>query len=121
MKQRSQSVAHGAVRAPQTRQRPIVGSSISARSSRTTPGRRGFLERGGALDRDAGDARVLQREPAEDRRLARRLLGLLEARRVETLRIEDPADDRLLRLVAGERRGERAEELARRPRRSAPA
>src|SRR6185312_1241827 len=36
MKQRSQSAAHGAVRAPQTRQRPIVGSSISARSSRTT-------------------------------------------------------------------------------------
>ena len=36
MKQRSQSVAQGAVRAPQTRQRPIVGSSISARSASTT-------------------------------------------------------------------------------------
>ena len=71
---------------------------------------RGLLERRSPFDRDARDARVLQREPAEDRRLARGVLGLLEARSLETLRIEDPADHGVLRLVAGERRGERCEE-----------
>src|SRR5207248_1558518 len=39
---------------------------------------RGLLERRRLLDRHARDAGVLEREPAEDRRLARRLLSLLE-------------------------------------------
>src|SRR5207302_2779385 len=69
-----------------------------------------FLERGGLLDRHASGAGVLQREPAQDRRLARRLLGLGEARAGETLWIEEPAEHRLLRRVARDGAGERAEQ-----------
>src|SRR5205814_8834902 len=57
--------------------------------------RRRFLERGSLLDRDAGDTRILQREPAQDRRLARSLLRLGQARRVQPLRIEQPREHRL--------------------------
>src|SRR5438067_393477 len=42
-----------------------------------------LLERRSLFDRDAGDAGILQREPAEVRRLARRLFRLREARAMQ--------------------------------------
>src|SRR6185437_5560408 len=47
------------------------------------------------------------------RRLPRRLLRLLEGGRLQPGRVEQPADDRLLRVVACERAGERAQETER--------
>ena len=110
MKQRSQSDAHGAVRAPQTRQRPIVGSSISARSSRTT---RAAAASSSAAARSIVTPATPGYWSANQRRIdASRAACSASSRpgRVETVRIEDPADHRLLRLVARERRRERAEE-----------
>ena len=94
MKQRSQSVAHGAVRAPQTRQRPIVGSSISARSSRTT---RAAAASSSAAARSIVTPATPGYCSANQRRIdASRAACSASSRpgRVEPLRIEDPADDR---------------------------
>src|SRR6266446_4449258 len=74
------------------------------------PGGGCLLERGGLLDRDPCHTWVLEREPAQDRRLPRRLLCLPELRRLEPARIEEPADQRPLLLVAGDRARERAEQ-----------
>ena len=49
-----------------------------------------LLELGGALDRDAADIRVLEREPAQDARGTRRLLGILERGVAQAVRVEQP-------------------------------
>ncbi len=65
-------------------------SFTSAASFALTRARRRLLQRGRPLDRDAADVRVLQREPAEDARLARSLLGVLERGVAEPARVEQP-------------------------------
>src|SRR5436305_1610771 len=92
-----------------------VGTSVTPfsrtwPSSRSISRRGSLLERGGLLDRHTRDSGVLEREPAQDRRLARRLLRLLEPGRLQPGRIEQPADDGRLGIVARERARERAEQ-----------
>ena len=111
MKQRSQSVAHGAVREPQARQRPIVGSSISARSSWTT--------RAAAVSSSAAAFSIVTPATpgycsANQRRIDASRAACSASRRLAApsrcgSRIH--ADDRALRLVAGERARERAEQV----------
>ena len=78
--QRSQSGNHGAHERPHERQRPIVGDSDLDAEPRDDARGGGLLERRGPLDRDPADVRVLEREPAQDARLATGLLGVLERR-----------------------------------------
>src|SRR6478609_4574994 len=104
MKQRSQSVAHGAVRDPQARQRPIVGSSISARSSCTT-------RAAAASSSAAAFSIVTPPTPGYCSANQRRIDASRAACAAQPLGLEEPADHRALRLVACERACERAEEL----------
>ena len=70
-----------------------------------------LLERGSPLDRDAADARVLEGEPAQDRRDAPRLLGLVERRVAQAGRVEQELEQVALVAVAGDGEGEHAEDL----------
>ena len=110
MKQRSQSVAHGAVRAPQARQRPMVGSSISARSSRTTRAA-AFSSSAAAFSivtpATPGYCSANQRR-IDASRAAASASSRLAASRRRGSRIQ--RDHRALRPVARERAGERAEQ-----------
>src|SRR5439155_26846815 len=70
-----------------------------------------LLERSRALDRDAAHARVLEREPAQDARRAACGLGVLERRRAKAAGVEQVVDEGALSAVAGDREGERAQQL----------
>ena len=111
MKQRSQSFAHGAVFELQTRQRPIVGSSISARSSCTT-------RAAAASSSAAAFSIVTPATPgycsANQRRFDASRAACSASVRLaplQPLRIEDPLDHRALRRVARDRAREHAEQL----------
>ena len=109
--QRSQSGNHGAHERPQERQRPSVGDSTSTRSRATTRAAAASSSAARAVDRDAARARVLEREPAEDARLAPRLLRVLERGAAKASRVEQEVEVRPGDAVAGERERERGEQL----------
>jgi hypothetical protein len=110
MKQRSQSVAHGAgPRAADAAAADRRVLDLGAQLSHDA-GRRGLLERGGrsiVTPATPGYCSANQRRIDASRAACSASSRPAASRR---LRVEDPADHRLLRLVAGERRGERAEE-----------
>ena len=83
----------------------------STREPRDDARRGRLLERGGPLDRDAADARVLEREPAQDARGASSLLCVLERGVAEPRRVEQEREQRPLRRVAGDGERERREQL----------
>ena len=110
MKQRSQSVAHGAVREPQTLQRPIVGSSISARSIWTT--RAAAASSSAAAFSIVTPATPGYCKPNQRRIDASRAAGLRlpQADRAQSVRLEEPGEDGALGLIARDRARERAEQ-----------
>jgi hypothetical protein len=69
--------------------------------------RGGLLERRRPLDRHASDTGILKPEPAQDARLASRLLGVLEPRVAEPGGVEEEAELRPRGPVAGDREGQR--------------
>src|SRR5262245_3045752 len=73
-------------------------------------GRR-LLERSGALDGHAAEARVQQREPAQDRRHAAGFLRVLERRVPQPRGVEEELQELPLLAVAGDGEREHAEEL----------
>src|SRR5688500_11291972 len=73
--------------------------------------RGGLLERRCLLDRDPADARVLEREPPQDRGRPPRLLGLVERRVPESRRVEQELEQMPLVAVARDGKREHAEDL----------
>ena len=71
----------------------------------------GFLQRRGPIDRDAADARVLEREPAQDARLTPGPLGFLERGSPEAGRVEQEHQLRAGKAVSRDCEREGREEL----------
>ena len=94
-------------------------SLTSTREPRDDARGSGLLERGGALDRDAADAGVLEREPAQDAGHAPGLLGVLERRVAQPRRVEQEAAAAAAAPGRRRRRARACRAARRRPRRPA--